>query len=208
MAVTAPARKPAATSSYQSPTGGHVYKKCTTRHLFTITFGEGRGNLVLASYRGGARIADKVDVGLFFYKDWAKTAGKSPVELIPGSDGSNGPDLFEENGHTTPPLVMLDWKDYDGPPPVAFDYAKWVVDRMLNHDETIQIGCMGGHGRTGTFAAYVLMGVNTKHGPKEAIDWVHDKYCSDAIEGKDQEASIWAYHDVLNGVDLSEGAEA
>lgn len=179
-------------------------KKCGIAHLFTVTWGEGKGNLILASSRNG-RLADGVDMGLFFDKTWKNIAGKSPVELIEGSNGQVGPDLFADNGYATPPFIMLDWKDMDPPPRVAFDYAKWAHERITEHAETIQVGCIGGHGRTGTFAAMVMIVSDMNRSAMDAIDWVHDKYCVDAIESARQEDAIFEFWDWVHGEEVKEG---
>jgi hypothetical protein len=56
---------------------------------------------------------------------------------------------------------------------------------MAQQGQQVEIGCIGGHGRTGTVLGClaVLDGVPAN----EAVDWVHDNYCTEAIESKRQE---------------------
>ncbi len=61
----------------------------------------------------------------------------------------------------------------------------------------VEVGCIGGHGRTGTVLACmaVLEGVL----PKEAINLVRDNYCTEAIETASQEWWIyWFSHSLFD----------
>lgn len=49
--------------------------------------------------------------------------------------------------------------------------------------KSIHIGCIGGHGRTGTVLAAL---VNKLTGNADAIQFVRDNYCKKAVESKDQ----------------------
>ncbi len=59
----------------------------------------------------------------------------------------------------------------------------------------LAVGCVGGHGRTGTFLAclYVAYGMR----PKVAIGRVRGLYCPDAIETRAQENLVAQYHDYI-----------
>jgi hypothetical protein len=54
--------------------------------------------------------------------------------------------------------------------------------------EQVELGCLGGHGRTGTALAYlaVLSGLPAA----DAVAWVRANYCSEAIETPDQETFV------------------
>jgi protein-tyrosine phosphatase len=43
-----------------------------------------------------------------------------------------------------------------------------------------EIGCLGGHGRTGT--ALACLAVLTGTPPDEAVGWVRQQYCDNAVE--------------------------
>lgn len=49
----------------------------------------------------------------------------------------------------------------------------------------VEVGCIGGHGRTGTVLA--CMGVLAGLEPKESVRYVHKNYCYEAVEGAKQE---------------------
>ena len=63
--------------------------------------------------------------------------------------------------------------------PVSFrKMIEWVA-LQLTLDKLIHVGCIGGHGRTGTFFAAL---VATMTGEKDAIQYVRDNYCQKAVE--------------------------
>lgn len=78
------------------------------------------------------------------------------------------------------------WTDYGNPkyPEMA---AKILVDvwKRARNGQDVEIGCIGGHGRTGTALACiaVLQGLS----PEDAIKWVRKEYCDHAIESDKQE---------------------
>jgi hypothetical protein len=51
--------------------------------------------------------------------------------------------------------------------------------------ERVEVGCLGGHGRTGT--ALACLAILTGHPPGEAVAWVRANYCADAVETAEQE---------------------
>jgi hypothetical protein len=54
--------------------------------------------------------------------------------------------------------------------------------------ERVELGCLGGHGRTGT--ALACLAVLTGHHAADAVAWVRTTYCEDAVETPDQEAFV------------------
>lgn len=59
----------------------------------------------------------------------------------------------------------------------------------LERGETVEAGCIGGHGRTGTFLAALLVKVEGLDGD-EAIRRVKDTYCSEAVETPGQRGMV------------------
>ena len=55
----------------------------------------------------------------------------------------------------------------------------------------VEVGCLGGSGRTGTVLACmaVLAGVP----PAEAVAWVRVSYRPEAVETAEQEAWVWSF---------------
>jgi hypothetical protein len=87
---------------------------------------------------------------------------------------SSHPDLEE-----VPDILRLDWQDMRVPP-VGLEFWKkmWT---LLPEGHTI-ICCMGGHGRTGTAIASLVIAADPKISSGEAMQMVWDRHCEDAIE--------------------------
>jgi hypothetical protein len=87
------------------------------------------------------------------------------------------------------PHAHLDWPDF-GVPADAELVVTALADPLerARHDERVELGCLGAHGRTGTALAVaaVLCGV----APQEAVEWVRATYCDQAIETAEQEAFV------------------
>jgi hypothetical protein len=60
--------------------------------------------------------------------------------------------------------------------------VEWVADRLYEGDKVF-CGCIGGHGRTGTFLAALVAHMS---GEKDAIKYVRDNYCKKAVESESQ----------------------
>jgi len=76
----------------------------------------------------------------------------------------------------------------------------WVCNQ-LHEGKTVHVGCIGGHGRTGTvFAAIVAEAL----GEKDAIQWVRKHYCKKAVEAKEQVKFLMKHY----GVSEVEGAKS
>ena len=89
-------------------------------------------------------------------------------------------------------VIALDWPDFDVPKdtPPAFWHA--LKDEILKQGLTsVYCMCMGGHGRTGISLSILIHLLAT---PEERqwtdyaglLAWVHENYCDQAVEGKDQ----------------------
>jgi len=81
--------------------------------------------------------------------------------------------------------VMIDWPDQDV---VEFPVEFWVdlANYIRKGKKKLLIFCIGGHGRTGTAVA-TLMVVTLGWSADRAIGWVRKNYCREAIENKWQE---------------------
>lgn len=93
----------------------------------------------------------------------------------------------------------VDWPDMDVPR--RYDIASYaIIDafKKARDDEMwVEIGCIGGHGRTGT--ALACMGVLSGQSGQEAIDYVKENYCNHAIETKTQEWFVHWFYAFING---------
>ena len=97
-----------------------------------------------------------------------------------------------------PHIVYLNWPDY-GAVPVSqlMGVAQWALDR-LDEGHTLEVGCAGGHGRTGTFVTGMM--VLTGFHPKEAIKEIRANYCHKAVESKAQEELLGELYELMDAV--------
>lgn len=99
--------------------------------------------------------------------------------------------------------LYVDWPDY-GLPSVPWTELKWLINEMYKKakkGQYVEFGCMGGHGRTGTLLGCMLV---QKHNmtAENAIKWVHKNYCTQAIEGEQQEWFIDYYRSMIKGIEV------
>jgi hypothetical protein len=96
---------------------------------------------------------------------------------------------LDERWAPTWPADVIAWPDFGLPaePEVA---AGEITDafRRARRGELVEVGCLGGSGRTGTVLACmaVLAGVP----PAEAVSWVRAAYRREAVETAEQEAWV------------------
>jgi hypothetical protein len=94
------------------------------------------------------------------------------------------------------PCEVLAWPDYGTPTNVETTIAaiRTAFSRAGEGDR-VEIGCVGGAGRTGTVLACmaILAGIV----PPEAVAWVRANYRSDAIETPEQERFVTTFADAL-----------
>ncbi len=98
---------------------------------------------------------------------------------------------------------FIAWPDYDSPRfPVAA--AQSIIDAYKKAQEGlwVEVGCIGGHGRTGTVLACmaVLSGVKASN----AVKWIKKNYCSHAVESSIQEWYVEFFDAFVNGGKITE----
>ena len=93
------------------------------------------------------------------------------------------------------PTIFLDWPDMGV---LEIEDLRHVVSYLANViDIGVEIGCLGGHGRTGTLMALVMVQLGCK--AEEAIKTIRTDYCDKAIETKQQERLIKAFAKEVQG---------
>lgn len=125
------------------------------------------------------------------------------------NDRSHGSDLL--SGDPTPDFglyadykwrptwrnELINWPDF-GVPKEPFIAIQQIHDAFYrSFNESVEIGCIGGHGRTGTILA-CMVSEHLDVSSDRAIDIVRDKYCHHAIESSSQEDFIEFYRDIVN----------
>jgi hypothetical protein len=95
--------------------------------------------------------------------------------------------------HWAPPWdhAHLPWVDFGVPDAVALRVALEDVLDRARRGERVEVGCLGGHGRTGT--ALACLAVLTGTPPGEAVAWVRAAYCDKAVETDEQRAFVAAF---------------
>jgi hypothetical protein len=86
----------------------------------------------------------------------------------------------------------VDWPDFGVPADIAGLRASLVdlLDRARAGDR-VEVGCLGGHGRTGTALACLAVLTGTPAG--DAAGWVRAHYCPEAIETDAQREFVEAF---------------
>lgn len=87
-----------------------------------------------------------------------------------------------EHGH-------IDWPDFGVPESTqaVIEALKIILERARSGQD-VEVGCLGGHGRTGT--ALACLAVLAGHPARHAVTWVRSSYCTKAVETPEQEAFI------------------
>lgn len=85
------------------------------------------------------------------------------------------------------PHELLDWPDFGVPahPAPVVEALESLLDRA-REGQRVEIGCYGGHGRTGT--ALACLAILCGQSPDDAVSWVRARYCERAVETDEQEA--------------------
>jgi hypothetical protein len=90
------------------------------------------------------------------------------------------------------PHAHVDWPDFGLP--ADSDALRRDLLGLLDRaggGEAVELGCLGGHGRTGT--ALACLAVLTGTPPDQAVAWVRANYCSHAVETEEQEGFVASF---------------
>jgi len=87
------------------------------------------------------------------------------------------------------PHGYVDWPDFGVPadPAPVLTALRDLLERV-GGGQRVEVGCLGGHGRTGT--ALAGLAVLTGHPVEDAVAWVRAHYCADAMETAEQETFV------------------
>lgn len=88
--------------------------------------------------------------------------------------------------------LLLDWTDMKAPPSdIEQDFWKNIYNACVETGiERILICCTAGKGRTGTALASFLVSLDIESDPLDAMDFIREKYSSEAIERSCQEEYV------------------
>jgi hypothetical protein len=131
--------------------------------------------------------------------DGTRLRASSIFERVEDDRGRDFGLYMDERWDPSWPAEMIDWADF-GLPTDSARAAAQIQAAFLRarHGEAVEVGCLGGLGRTGTVLACMaaLAGLD----PSEAVAWVRQNYRPGAVETTDQESwvawfSDWARRD-------------
>lgn len=90
------------------------------------------------------------------------------------------------------PFLLVDWPDGGTISTQLLDQlVVFIIDKM-QHGKKVDIGCMGGHGRTGTLLACVLGSIEDM-GVSGSVNKLRRIYCSQAVETVAQVKLVQTY---------------
>jgi hypothetical protein len=89
------------------------------------------------------------------------------------------------------PHEHLAWPDFGVPDASELTASLRRLLARARAGEVVEIGCLGGHGRTGS--ALACLAVLTGTPAEQAVDWVRANYCPDAVETEEQRAFVERY---------------
>ncbi|MGK2949057.1 MAG: protein-tyrosine phosphatase family protein, partial [Acidimicrobiales bacterium] len=91
------------------------------------------------------------------------------------------------------PHEHFDWPDFDVPKDL--DALRGALTDLLDRSrrgERVEVGCLGGHGRTGS--ALACLAVLSGTPANEALAWVRASYCYKAVETDSQAHLVATFH--------------
>ena len=131
-------------------------------------------------------------MGCYLDDAWMKARVMFTSDFRPDNNFSQ---VFKENDY---PYIIVNWSDMGVVPLTDFsEIVAWCMTQ-IKHGEKLDIACVGGHGRTGTLLAGILVFQN--YTADEAIDKVRKEHCNRAIETVAQEQLIKQYYNALTKV--------
>lgn len=83
----------------------------------------------------------------------------------------------------------LEWPDFGGPASAeAVTEALGAILERARSGQVVEVGCLGGHGRTGT--ALACLAILAGYQASGAVAWARSSYCAKAVETPAQEAFV------------------
>lgn len=125
------------------------------------------------------------------FMDGTTAVGVSWADQSPyGRDSAPSFGLYFDERWAPPwPHVHVEWPDFGVPTDIDGLRAA-LADALerARRGEVVELGCLGGHGRTGTALACLAILTGTR--PDEAVEWVRANYCDKAVETDQQRRLI------------------
>ena len=112
-------------------------------------------------------------------KSWSRILRVSPVGYSPHV---KIPEIVTPTGC----VIFIDWPDFGV---IGLDRFYRVIRKILSalkQGRSVEVGCIGAHGRTGTLLAGLLVAAEGLTA-RQAIQEVRARYCDEAVETSEQE---------------------
>jgi hypothetical protein len=169
------------------------YVRCS-HHMTPFSF-EGLDNTYTVHLSGSSSLQSEPDItalpSVGVYLDIGWLSGRL------ASNTSHDLDM------TQPASLYIGWPDFGTIKVSLLDEAvEWVLPFVHNRQSIIEIACMGGHGRTGTFVAALM--IREGWAVADAIAYLRGGYCDKAIENQTQEGLLQEYFNLVHGVEEDE----
>jgi hypothetical protein len=113
------------------------------------------------------------------------------VALQSGSSSGLTSDPWEEQR-----VIEIHYSVSDMAAPKNLPRFKKMIDyvcEQLEAGKKVHVGCIGGHGRTGTILSAIVAQMTDE---KDAIQWVRKHYCKKAVESKEQVEFLMKHYGV------------
>ena len=122
--------------------------------------------------------------GAYFHDHWVENR-------LLTNDGTQ----LQKSGE--PAVLYGYWPDFGVMREDVLDDALGWARKEIDAGKVLEVGCYGGHGRTGTFAAALAVAYGRE--AKAAISAVRKEYCKKAIENEKQEKMIMELEERMKG---------
>lgn len=90
------------------------------------------------------------------------------------------------------PVIRVDWTDYKSISVVNIGKLVDIIVSHLKDGKQVEIGCQGGHGRTGTLLSALIMKIEGLKADAAVLS-LRDRYCKKAVENNEQLNSLRLY---------------
>jgi hypothetical protein len=104
------------------------------------------------------------------------------------------------------PALFIPWQDYGLPTCSYVSAAKSIKAAFTaaKDGEVVEVGCMGGHGRTGTILACMAVLADPELTGPEAVKYIQRVHCNKAVETSSQEWFVRWFRAWANGETFTE----
>ncbi|MDP2916747.1 MAG: hypothetical protein Q8O16_02325 [Dehalococcoidia bacterium] len=148
----------------------------------------GRYVVTCSSLFAGARaktdgLLPPPDYGIYLAGQWREKLGDI---------WTNGATIRSVARERPYPALVIDWMDMAGMTPDKLNQLVEICRNKMRQGKSIDIGCLQGHGRSGTLLACLLARVEHLSAAR-AVEEVHWRYCQHAVETQSQQKAVEEY---------------